>query len=589
MQTRKRRFAGLLALVCLLVSWAVPGMAQPGPDPETAIPDAADNAAAEDGTILPDPTAPGIPAFGSLTADPVNEPGCTFLVISDSADPDVVEADVLVWTQADQSDLQRAAAVPGATGWSAAVDTSRFHYLAATYSVQLVGRNSAGVVVDRSEVLEVPLAPQEAVLSVRPANLLKTAYRFTLETAELAGPPDVWFEISEADAGICAVIDAERTADGYTALVPISALGAAGELNVMACYGHSGECRQQLAEAAFTADRLVHSGLSVHSDSSTGDFYCTLGVQSPLGVEVARVAIWSDPDQGDLRWVEMEQTADGFYRSPTQSVRDYGGFGLYTMHAYVELGDGSNELASALRTALVARNCITVAHPARGRYSVSVEGPSPSRDINIAVWSDRNGQDDLVWYPASRSGSVWSAAALTSRHKDAGTWNAHVYSGNTYLGAVTFEVPESELLSEAEQRIAAGCQKVYDAVGTDLHKNYLWVVRNLSYVRRSGHLTPPSGYTRQQWYAVEGLEKRTGNCYTYASTFCELARGLGYDARYVEGAVWGVGQKWWPHGFVLITIDGSTYICDPELQYASSAGRNLYMQPISNPRATYTW
>jgi|GEM_PF-4836549 len=142
-------------------------------------------------------------------------------------------------------------------------------------------------------------------------------------------------------------------------------------------------------------------------------------------------------------------------------------------------------------------------------------------------------------------------------------------------------------VSVGTARVYKNTQKIYKEVGTDLHANYMWVVKNLSYVRRNGHPAIPAGYTREQWYAVEGMETRKGNCYTYAAAFAQLAKGLGYDAQYIEGSVNGRNGGMLPHGFVIVTINGARYICDPELESVGS--RNLYMQPISNPKAKYKW
>jgi len=142
-------------------------------------------------------------------------------------------------------------------------------------------------------------------------------------------------------------------------------------------------------------------------------------------------------------------------------------------------------------------------------------------------------------------------------------------------------------VSVGTARVYKNTQKIYKEVGTDLYANYLWVVKNISYVRRNGHPAIPADYTREQWYAVEGMETHKGNCFTYAATFAQLAKGLGYDAQYIEGTVNGRNGGRLPHGFVIVTINGARYICDPELESVGS--RNLYMQPISNPKAKYEW
>ena len=63
--------------------------------------------------------------------------------------------------------------------------------------------------------------------------------------------------------------------------------------------------------------------------------------------------------------------------------------------------------------------------------------------------------------------------------------------------------------------------------------------------------------------AEEMFSTLRGNCYNYAAAFRALARGLGYDARAYSGTISDA-----PHGWVEITIDGTDYMFDPELEMA---------------------
>ena len=48
--------------------------------------------------------------------------------------------------------------------------------------------------------------------------------------------------------------------------------------------------------------------------------------------------------------------------------------------------------------------------------------------VNFAVWSERNDQDDLVWYEGKKTSSnTWSAEASIKNHKTAGKYLVHVY------------------------------------------------------------------------------------------------------------------------------------------------------------------
>lgn len=140
--------------------------------------------------------------------------------------------------------------------------------------------------------------------------------------------------------------------------------------------------------------------------------------------------------------------------------------------------------------------------------------------------------------------------------------------------------------TEAQMRISKNINAVYDQVGTDLYACYQWVAQNVSYQTLPIPLEPPTGYTADQWYAIQAFEQRKGNCFCYAGAFYHLAKGLGYDAKYVEGKVAMAAGGYGPHGWVEITINGATYICDPDMQ-REAPRYNFYMQPVGSPVIRY--
>ncbi|MDY4975707.1 MAG: S-layer homology domain-containing protein [Clostridia bacterium] len=141
---------------------------------------------------------------------------------------------------------------------------------------------------------------------------------------------------------------------------------------------------------------------------------------------------------------------------------------------------------------------------------------------------------------------------------------------------------------ESQARVWTQVYRVYDQAGWDLYSCYNWVVQNTSYQKLPIPLVPPEGYTEAEWYALQSFELGQGNCYCYAAAFYYLALGLGYDAHFIQGQVGLARGGYGPHGWVIINIDGSSYICDPESQ--DDIGRyNFYMQPAGSPVLRYRW
>jgi transglutaminase-like putative cysteine protease len=87
-----------------------------------------------------------------------------------------------------------------------------------------------------------------------------------------------------------------------------------------------------------------------------------------------------------------------------------------------------------------------------------------------------------------------------------------------------------------------------------LRQVYDWEIANYSYLRNPA--IPDGDWTTE--YAKEILESHQGNCYRYTSSFAYFAKALGFDSRIVTGHINAS-----PHGYCVITIDGTDYIFDP--------------------------
>lgn len=226
-----------------------------------------------------------------------------------------------------------------------------------------------------------------------------------------------------------------------------------------------------------------------------------------------------------------------------------------------------------------------------GDFTVTVSGITASDDVKkveVALWRDSN-QGDICWYPAVAQGNgVYAIKGNVVNHK----LHFGVYQAQAYVTLVNgLRIPagiQSGTIegSEAKIRISNHVNDVYDQVGHDLYACYKWVVDNVSYKKLPISVEPKEGYTADQWYAVLAFENHQGNCFCYVGAFYQLAKGLGYDAKYVEGKVAMASGGYGPHGWVEITKDGATYICDPDMQ--DEAPRyNFYMQPANSPVIKY--
>ena len=104
---------------------------------------------------------------------------------------------------------------------------------------------------------------------------------------------------------------------------------------------------------------------------------------------------------------------------------------------------------------------------------------------------------------------------------------------------------------------------------------YKYVMKNFKY-----RLVPYVATNAVNWepqYAYNALSQNQGNCYSYAASVTMLARACGYKAVGVSGAFTSsYHSSWVMHGWCQVTVDGTVYVCDAELQSVYAKNRNYY-------------
>lgn len=118
--------------------------------------------------------------------------------------------------------------------------------------------------------------------------------------------------------------------------------------------------------------------------------------------------------------------------------------------------------------------------------------------------------------------------------------------------------------AELDEYVAQTLMQYMTPDGTrldDLKAIYYHVKNDFQYLTRNYYDSGATGWDIDEALTIFRTNK--GNCYCYAGAFCALARGLGYNARTYSGSL-GIQNQ--PHAWTEITLDGETYICDPEIE-----------------------
>ena len=121
--------------------------------------------------------------------------------------------------------------------------------------------------------------------------------------------------------------------------------------------------------------------------------------------------------------VSGDRQSDGTYKTVVKT-KNHSQNTTYNIHAYVtakngimQFVDGTNKNVSKLEPKI----SVADTDGQERKYTAVLENASAVgqiSDVKFAVWSDVNGQDDLVWYQGTRKNAdTWNVGIEISRHK----------------------------------------------------------------------------------------------------------------------------------------------------------------------------
>ena len=175
------------------------------------------------------------------------------------------------------------------------------------------------------------------------------------------------------------------------------------------------------------------------------------GLNSPSGIDRVLVPVWTRADQGDLRVTTATRQSDGSFRATIYTMHHNFHVGVYQVHAHVTTGNGqflirttTNHVTSTPRATITAtdRDNAETLFDLRA-INASVVGSL--QRVHFAVWSERNGQNDLIWHEGILSDGVWTAVADVRQHRYSGRYQVHVWGTRpdgtkVLIGGTTFNV-----------------------------------------------------------------------------------------------------------------------------------------------------
>ncbi|MDO4491062.1 MAG: GBS Bsp-like repeat-containing protein [Lachnospiraceae bacterium] len=405
----------------------------------------------------------------SVTVDRINDltGTCRILVSGVSCPDGVAGLKIPVWTDAKQADIQwyTAKQLDSAT-WYVNLSAGNHGNSYGPYQIHVYGTNKAGKmnfcgntkhsfakveteVTSKVEGTTVTVSARNLALFGGIKNILIPTW-----SAE-NGQDDLRWEsaVYNAETGTAeAKINLENYKHFGAFYSHVYAQDNAGKLIYM-------------GKTTYTAEEpdYVPNDISCSYNNSTGDF--TVSITRPRTgegrVTSVMIPIWSGKKQEDIRWYEAVARSGERY-VVSGNIKNHLGIGKYNCHVYGKVNGKLVFLGNTDFTASISMKEIILGSSTEGvKYPIQVKGlssPVALKRIEAAVWSEKGGQDDLVWYTLSGSGAGlqpgvtedFKGSVDIRKHKTLGTYFVHLYGVTTDGKHVFIQAEKLDVSSAAE-------------------------------------------------------------------------------------------------------------------------------------------
>ena len=267
---------------------------------------------------------------------------------------------------------------------------------------------------------------------------------------------------------------AERQSDGsYRATIKASDhMNDTGKFNVHIYYVDQNNKKNYITETITEVQQVKPSGTVTieNNNTVTGTFEAVVrDVVAPNGLKEVLIPTWSDsngPD--DLVWHKAVRQSDGSYRATIKASDHKNEDGKYNIHVYyVDQNNQRNYITETTTEVRQARRSGTILiqnnNKDAGTFDViikDVNSPKGVRTVQVPTWSDKDGQDDIRWYEATRqSNGDYKVSIKASDHKNStGKYHIHLYyiqndGSRVGVGTTTTEVEFRNAMTKTQASI----------------------------------------------------------------------------------------------------------------------------------------
>ena len=245
-----------------------------------------------------------------------------------------------------------------------------------------------------------------------------------------------------------------------------------GKYNIHVYYVDQNNQRRYITETTTEVRPLKPSGTVTieNNNTVTGTFDAVIrNVVAPKGLKEVLVPTWSDPNgPDDLVWHKAVLQSDGSYRATIKASDHKNEDGKYNVHVYyVDQTNQRNYITETTAEVRQARRSGTIViqnnNKDTGTFDVIIKdvySPKGVRTVQVPTWSDKDGQDDLRWYEATRQANGdYKVSVKASDHKNStGKYHVHLYyiqndGSRVGVGTATTDVEFRNLTTKTQASI----------------------------------------------------------------------------------------------------------------------------------------
>ena len=264
------------------------------------------------------------------------------------------------------------------------------------------------------------------VLTVKMADVAShghTKVKFAVWSMENGQDDLAWYNAEkQADGNWACKVD--LTKHHSTGNYQVHAYASTGDSDTMRMAGHV------VAQiAAFDDVKPPKVVATVTADYSM----IKITVRNAEEYEKISVPVWSEVNgQDDIKWYKATKQAGGSWTCDVD-LAAHNSMGRYLIHVYgTKAGKTeliANTIASVAKLPTTKNPTVeAVVSEKLGTMQITVKNAGAYEKVMIPVWSEANGQDDIVWYAAKKgSDGNWTYTVDLTAHNSTGRYQIHVY------------------------------------------------------------------------------------------------------------------------------------------------------------------